>query len=45
MPAAYDPEPALMAQDGFHPSEKFYALWAKELASRIISDWPEISST
>ena len=33
-------DPALMARDGFHPSAAVYALWAKEMASRIRSDWP-----
>ncbi len=37
-------DPALMASDGFHPGADAYALWAKEMASRIISDWPEISA-
>jgi lysophospholipase L1-like esterase len=34
-------DPAMMAADGFHPGPQIYALWAKEMASRIISDWPE----
>ncbi len=33
-----------MAADGFHPGPEIYALWAKEMASRIIADWPEIRS-
>ena len=37
-------DPTLMASDGFHPSAALYTLWAKEMASRIISDWPEISA-
>ncbi len=36
-------DPALMATDGFHPGPTIYALWAKEMASRILSDWPEIN--
>lgn len=36
-------DPELMASDGFHPSPKLYALWGKEMASLIISDWPQIS--
>ncbi|KIN61967.1 Lipolytic enzyme, G-D-S-L [Sulfitobacter noctilucicola] len=36
--------PALMASDGFHPGPVVYTLWAKEMASRIISDWPELSA-
>ncbi|KIN70834.1 Lipolytic enzyme, G-D-S-L [Sulfitobacter noctilucae] len=32
----------LMATDGFHPGPNLYALWAKEMASRIISDWPKL---
>lgn len=31
-----------MAADGFHPGPEIYALWANEMASRIITDWPEI---
>jgi lysophospholipase L1-like esterase len=34
--------PAQMAEDGFHPGPKIYALWAKEMASRITSDWPKL---
>lgn len=33
----------LMASDGFHPSPKLYTIWGKEMASRIISDWPAMS--
>lgn len=33
-------DPALMAKDGFHPGAEIYALWGKEMASRILSDWP-----
>lgn len=29
-----------MAEDGFHPGPVIYAVWAKELARRIISDGP-----
>jgi lysophospholipase L1-like esterase len=29
-----------MAQDGFHPGPVIYALWAKEMARRILSDGP-----
>lgn len=36
-------DPAKMAKDGFHPGPDIYALWAKEMASRIISDWPAVS--
>lgn len=36
-------DPTMMASDGFHPSAEIYRLWAKEIASRIFSDWPEIS--
>lgn len=32
--------PSQMAQDGFHPGPEIYTLWAKEMASRILSDWP-----
>lgn len=34
-------DPDLMASDGFHPSAKLYAVWGKEMASRMISDWPK----
>jgi hypothetical protein len=34
-------DPALMATDGFHPAAPLYTLWAKEMASRILSDWPK----
>ncbi len=37
-------DPELMASDGFHPAAPLYTLWAKEMASRIISDWPDFSS-
>ena len=37
-------DPALMATDGFHPAAPLYTLWAKEMASRILSDWPKDSS-
>lgn len=36
-------DPAMMSSDGFHPGPQIYQLWAKEMASRIISDWPEVS--
>ncbi|MCX7558904.1 SGNH/GDSL hydrolase family protein [Sulfitobacter sp. F26204] len=32
--------PDMMASDGFHPAAITYTLWAKEMASRILSDWP-----
>lgn len=35
-----DPQPDLTAADNFHPSAKLYTLWATEMASRILSDWP-----
>lgn len=38
-------DPALMASDGFHPSAALYTLWAKEMAGRIISDWPKLSAS
>lgn len=44
VPFTMDLDPALMASDGFHPSAALYTLWAKELASRIISDWPAFQS-
>lgn len=34
-------DPNMMASDGFHPSATIYSLWAKEIASRILSDWPK----
>ena len=34
-------DPSMMASDGFHPSAAIYTLWAKEMASRILSDWPK----
>ena len=37
------PQLGLLARDGFHPSEKMYTLWGKEMASRIVSDWPVVS--
>ena len=33
-------DPKMMAPDGFHPSATIYTLWGKEMASRILSDWP-----
>lgn len=44
VPFSASPAPVLMAQDGFHPSARLYTLWAQEMASRIISDWPASSS-
>jgi lysophospholipase L1-like esterase len=40
VPFSADPSPALMAEDGFHPSAQLYAIWGKEMASRIATDWP-----
>ncbi|WP_432816719.1 SGNH/GDSL hydrolase family protein [Sulfitobacter sp. JB4-11] len=42
IPVPFDqlPEPHLIAEDGFHPSAALYTLWGKEMASRILSDWP-----
>lgn len=37
-------DPAMVASDGFHPAAPLYTLWAKEMASRIISDWPKLST-
>ena len=34
-------DPEMMASDGFHPSAAIYTLWAKNIASRILSDWPK----
>jgi lysophospholipase L1-like esterase len=36
-------DPEQMAADGFHPGPEIYRLWAKEMASRINSDWPAVS--
>lgn len=33
--------PSQMARDGFHPGPEIYSEWAKEMASRIVSDWPQ----
>lgn len=44
MPFNLDPRPEYMASDGFHPSPLLYRLWGKEMASRIISDWPDLSA-
>ena len=44
LPAEFPPDPALMSSDGFHPSASLYALWGRETASRMLSDWPHISS-
>ncbi|NNE51668.1 MAG: SGNH/GDSL hydrolase family protein [Sulfitobacter sp.] len=43
MPFALDPRPELVAEDGFHPSPDLYAIWGKEMASRILSDWPRLA--
>lgn len=40
VPFVLDPNPQYMAADGFHPAPPLYTLWAKEMASRIRSDWP-----
>lgn len=32
-------DPSLMAEDGFHPSARLYAVWGERKASRIVSDW------
>ncbi len=37
-------DPALMASDGFHPGPDIYHLWGKEMANRITSDWPGLST-
>ena len=37
-------DPTMMAPDGFHPGPEVYHLWAKEMASRINTDWPKLSS-
>lgn len=44
VPFDVEPLPDLIAQDGFHPSATLYTLWAKEMASRIISDWPQFQT-
>jgi lysophospholipase L1-like esterase len=38
LPATLDPID--MAEDGFHPGPRIYALWAKEMARQILSDRP-----
>lgn len=43
MPFNVPLDPAQMAIDGFHPGQEIYALWAKEVASRINTDWPLVS--
>lgn len=43
VPFDLPPDPALMASDGFHPNAQLNTLWAKEMASRIIADWPKFS--
>ncbi|MGC1503140.1 MAG: SGNH/GDSL hydrolase family protein [Sulfitobacter sp.] len=35
----------LVAYDGFHPAAPLYTLWANEMASRILSDWPTFSTS
>lgn len=41
VPFRLTPNPTLIAQDGFHPNGKAYTIWANEMASRIIADWPK----
>lgn len=36
-------DPTQMAADRFHPGPEIYAIWAKEMASRINTDWPLVS--
>ncbi|MDF3415663.1 SGNH/GDSL hydrolase family protein [Sulfitobacter sp. M57] len=43
MPFDLPLDPALVASDGFHPAAPLYTLWAKEIASRILSDWPQFN--
>ena len=43
VPFSIAPSGELIASDGFHPSYALYTLWAKEMANRIISDWPKSS--
>lgn len=38
LPGPFEAE--MMAKDGFHPGAAAYALWGKEMASRIKSGWP-----
>jgi len=38
-------DPSLMASDGFHPAKGIYTLWAKEMTSRITSDWPSYAKS
>ncbi len=33
-----------LAEDGYHPGPEIYALWGNEIASRIISDWPDVDA-
>lgn len=40
LPFDLDPDPALMATDGFHPSAKLYALWGAQLAAKITAHVP-----
>ena len=44
MPFDVPLDPAQMAADGFHPGPEIYALWGKEIASRINADWPPVSN-
>lgn len=44
VPFDLPPDPQLMASDGFHPNAALNHLWAKEMASRIIADWPKFKS-
>lgn len=39
-PFELDPDPNLMASDGFHPSGKLYHIWGAQMAKRIITHWP-----
>lgn len=44
VPFDLDPQPDLIATDGFHPSGMLFTLWAKEMASRITSDWRQFQT-
>ncbi len=35
----FQPQPSLLASDGFHPSADAYTLWAEQLAQRIKARW------
>lgn len=37
-------DPTQMAADRFHPGPEIYAIWAKEMASRINTDWPLVAN-